>query len=217
VIEINLLPAERASRPARHHSVGLTRLTRAPTPRGEPWTAGLGAAGFLVLLFAGGSWWSTSSTIAGLHGDVAREVEDSTRYAAAIALLGAARARQDTIHRKIEVIREADADRYLWPRLLDEISSAVSPSTWLTRMSSTEAADGHGPVIVIEGASASTQLLTLFMKNLEGSPLLREVTLVTTEQVTGEGYTFNRFTLEARFEASAASLLASTPVTEPSR
>jgi Tfp pilus assembly protein PilN len=145
-----------------------------------------------------------------------------------------------------------DGRRYLWPHLLDEISRAVPPYTWLTRVSA-ESQSGPGqpprpgqpaapaapagsaakdttkkaagdstkakappppppPQFDIEGSAATTQALTRFMKNLEASPFIRDVALVTSEQTESEGRTFLKFTLEARWEQPDSTLVETVPV-----
>jgi Tfp pilus assembly protein PilN len=120
------------------------------------------------------------------------------------------------------VIREVDGRRYLWPHVMDEVSRALPPYTWLTRLVSQEAAAAPGlegepvarpaPGITLEGNAGSTQSLTRFMKNLESSPMLRDVTLVTSEQVEMEGRRLLRFTLEARWEEPDTSFIETVPI-----
>jgi type IV pilus assembly protein PilN len=185
-----------------------------PTVGGDPWTVGLGALAVLIVALAGWSQWSASSAIGTLETQIAQEVTDSTRFATTIALIDGLRARQDTIQRKVEVIQSVDTRRYVWPRIMDEVSRAVTPNTWLTRLGAAEEADsaGRGPAFTIEGATQATHLLTGFMKNLEASPFLRDVTLVTTEQVSEGGRTYNRFTLEARFETPDPAFVETVPM-----
>jgi len=180
---------------------------------GDPWHVGLGAAAVVILVFAGWSVWSTSAATSQLESEIAREVTDSTRYATTIALVTELTERQDTIRQKIEVIRGVDTRRYVWPRILDEVSGALPAYSWITRISSTES-DGEdaGPSITVEGASGSTQSLTRFMKNLEASPFIRDVTLVTTEKVETDGRTFNQFTVEARYAVPDPSFIQTVPV-----
>jgi Tfp pilus assembly protein PilN len=172
---------------------------------------GLGAAGLAVLLMAGWSVLGTASAKERLETQIAQEVTDSTRFATTIALVSSLQARQDTIQQKIAVIRSVDTRRYVWPHLLDQISQSLPAFTWITRLNSS-GEGAEGPLLTLEGAAGSTQALTRFMKNLELSPFLKDVTLVTTEQASTEGRTYNRFTLEARFEHPDSSFIETIPV-----
>lgn len=212
MIEINLLPRSNGRRTARRAREGI-RLPKLPSLGADPWYLGLGVAAALVVLFAGWSLWSTSAATSRLEAQIAQEVTDSTRYATTIALVTELTERQDTIRQKIEVIRAVDTRRYVWPRVLDEISRSLPAFTWLTGMSSSDGPEEvDGPSLTLEGAAGSTQALTRFMKNLEASPFLRDVTLVTTEQVITEGRTYNRFTLEARYELPDSAFIETVPV-----
>jgi len=180
---------------------------------GDPWHVGLGAAAAVILAFAGWSVWSNSAATSRLESEIAREVTDSTRYATTIALVTELTERQDTIRQKIEVIRGVDTRRYVWPRILDEVSGSLPAYSWITRIHSTESdGEGAGPSITVEGASGSTQSLTRFMKNLEASPFIRDVTLVTTEKVETDGRTYNQFTVEARYAVPDPSFIQTVPV-----
>jgi Tfp pilus assembly protein PilN len=210
VIEINLLPSIDSRRPSRRRA-SATAMPKVPSLRGDPWMVGLSAAGLLVVLGAGWSFWGTAAAKSSLELRIAQEVTDSTRFATTIALVDALRARQDTIQQKISVIRSVDTRRYVWPRLLDQISYSLPAFTWVNRLSSSNNGES-GPRLTLEGAAGSTQALTRFMKNLEESPFIRDVTLVTTEQVTTEGRTYNRFTVEAQYAQPDSTFLQTVPV-----
>lgn len=175
--------------------------------------AGVGA-GVLLLAFLVFGFWRMGARADSLEGQIQQEVADSTRYASTIALVQSLQARQDTITQKIEVIRSVDSRRYVWPHLLDEISLAVPAYTWLTEIQTTAAADSTqvGPSFTIQGNAGSTQALTRFMKNLEASHFIRDVTLITSEQETVEGRTIQRFSLEARYSTPPASEIVTVPI-----
>lgn len=200
--------------------------------------AGVGLAAFLMLVLAGFGWWKTGSARTALEAEVQSETQDSVRLARTISLMETLDARRDTIENKIAVIRSVDGRRYVWPHLMDEVSRAVPPYTWLTKLAAAEEPDAppaappaaagdtaardtaasaappepEGPAFSVEGAAGSTQALTRFMKNLELSPMIRDVALVTSEQASTAGRTYLKFTLEARYEKPDSSLLEIVPV-----
>ncbi len=69
-----------------------------------------------------------------------------------------------------------------------------------------------GPSFTLEGATGSTQALTRFMKTLEASPMIRNVTLVTSAQASEEGRTFTKFTLEGRYERPDTALIETVSI-----
>jgi len=212
LIEVNLLGSAEQRRTSA--ALAPSRLPKLPASAGDPTTAALGGLGLLLLLWMGYSFWSLGSQTAELQTQLDQELADSTRLAATMSRTELLRARQDTIQKRIEVIRGVDERRYVWPHLMDEISRALPAFTWLTKVAGSDvaSADGAAPGFNLEGNAASTQSLTQFMKNLEMSPFIRGVTLVTTAQQEAEGHTFQKFTLEAQYETPDSSVVRTVPV-----
>ena len=212
-IEINLAPDSGNKRRGGRGLQGLS-LPRMPAVGGEPRAVLGGVAGLLILAAIGFGIWRQGAREEELQAAIATEMADSTRYATTIELITSLRARQDTITQKIAVIRDVDQRRYVWPHLLDEISASIPAFTWLSQISSTAGADSvnTGPVFTVQGNAGSTQALTRFMKNLEASPMIREVGLVTSQQDTVQGRTVLRFTLEARWEEPDSAFVQTVPL-----
>jgi len=243
LIEINLLPAGGPRRPAARPARGASL----PVAGADPRVAGLALAALLVVALAAFTFWRQGSKRAEVEASVRRERQDSVRLARTIALMRTIDSRKDTIEQKMAVIRSVDGRRYVWPHLMDEISRAVPPFTWLTRVAATApppappapaarpaaAAADTGkkkagadttaklpplppppppPGFNVEGDAATTQALTRFMKNLEASPFIRDVALVTSEQTQTQGRTYLKFTLEARWEQPDSTLIETVPV-----
>lgn len=234
MIQINLLPG---GTPKRASAARGARTPSLPRVGGDPRVAAVGFAALLLVIFAGFGWWKTGAARTELQASVDREMADSVRLARTISLMETLDARRDTIENKIAVIRSVDGRRYVWPHLMDEVSRAVPPFTWLTKLATSDdaaaapaaapapadtakkdsaarvaPAEPEGPAFSLEGAAGSTQALTRFMKNLELSPMIRNVALVTSEQTSSEGRTYLKFTLEARYEQPDSSLLEIVPV-----
>ena len=69
----------------------------------------------------------------------------------------------------------------------------------------------------ISGNTVDIQALTRFMKLLESSPFVKNVTIVKAELVTLEGKEVQEFLLEAEYERPDASVISTVPVTLSSR
>lgn len=255
MIEINLLPGGVARRPAARASRGVSL----PVSGGDPRVIGLAAAALLLVVLAAFTFWRQGREHDQLQAQIDTERGDSVRLARTIALMKTIESRKDTIDQKMAVIRSVDGRRYVWPHLMDEVSRAVPPYTWLTRVAAevqpaappppkpaapaappagaapgaagaaagaagAAAADtGKGklpplppppppPTFNVEGSAATTQALTRFMKNLEASPFIRDVALVTSEQTQTAGRTYLKFTLEAKYEQPDSTLIQTVPV-----
>jgi Tfp pilus assembly protein PilN len=213
LIEINLAPGAAAGRlrPAWLPTISLPNISAgAPDLR----MAGQSAAVILLLGALGYGYWHLDRRLTAISTEIETAVADSTRYAGTIALIQSLQARQDTITQKISVIRSVDTRRYVWPHLLDEISLAVPAFVWLTEIQTTAAADSLqvGPSFTVQGNAGSTQALTRFMKNLEASPFVSEVTLITTAQEEFEGRIIQRFSLEAKYSEPPESEIVTIPI-----
>src|SRR5918997_5586600 len=76
-----------------------------------------------------------------------RAVKDSTRLAVALAEKLRAEAIRDTALRQINIIKAIDDDRFIWPHVLDEVSRALTPYTWLSTV--TYAGNPQGTVNIM--------------------------------------------------------------------
>lgn len=212
MIEINLAPGseKRRKAPSRFQMPGMPQM---PALGAHPAVIAGGALALLLLLTLGFLIWRTGARANELRTQIEQEVTDSTRFAATIELITQVRERQDTVRQKIQVIRSVDQRRYVWPHLLDEISAAVPEYTWLEQITSAQPDSlATGPSFTLQGNAGSTQSLTRFMKNLEESPFIRDVTLVTSQQDEVEGRAIHRFTLEAGFEDPDSSAIRTVPI-----
>lgn len=61
-----------------------------------------------------------------------KAVQDSARYTAVLTAKRKAEATRDSLYQQLAVIKSIDDSRYLWSHLLEEISAALPPYTWLT-------------------------------------------------------------------------------------
>jgi Tfp pilus assembly protein PilN len=66
-------------------------------------------------------------------------VADSARYATLIKARRLATAERDSVSRQIAIIAAIDSNRYVWAHVLDEMSRALPPYTWLTSVQQTSA------------------------------------------------------------------------------
>lgn len=218
MIEINLAPGAPIKRRARRSQSSSLSLPSVPSFGGDSRMLIGAVLGLLAVAAAGWLLWSQASRMEALETRVQQEAADSTRFAATIELVNSLRAQQDTVRQQIDVIREVDQRRYVWPHLMEEISLALPAFTWLTEIRSTPmqrdtlGVAPPGPSFTIQGNAGSTQALTRFMNNLESSNFIRGVSLVTAQQVDVEGRTLHRFALEAQYETPPESVIETVPV-----
>jgi Tfp pilus assembly protein PilN len=235
MIEINLTPG--ASRKSKGRGAGFSLagvFGDAKSSIKEP---------FMILAIVGVV--ASAGGIGGLHLTqtakaaelAAREeqaVADSTRFAGVLRQRASAEAKRDSVLRQLEVIKAIDADRFVWPHVMDEVSRALPPYTWLKTLAITTpqaAPFGTGPKpapadttkpaapvtpelmkFQLVGNTVDIQALTRFMKLLEASPFIQNVQLARSNIAMLDGKEVTEFTLDAQYERPDSSMIVLAPV-----
>jgi Tfp pilus assembly protein PilN len=225
MIEINLLPgARKKSRSTKGASVDMGALFANLGSRlKDPWLAvavggvAIGVAvTALMFVFQGRQQ-------AALEEQQRIAVQDSTRYAAVLAQRTAAEAQRDSILRQIAIISAIDGDRFVWPHVMDEVSRALPTYTWLRSLAQSSSSAPISPEAVAAGEvppltirlvayTVDQQAVTIFMKQLEASPFLRNVTLGVSEQAVTDGKEVTQFQLDMQYLKPDASVIRTVPL-----
>ncbi len=191
MIEVNLLPGGKKRRPSKGGGGGGGSFL------GKLSVPSLGSLSFdvytmaAVVVVAGVlgtlGWWymGLSSRQENVQVLLAEAVQDSTNYADLIARNATLAARRDSIARKVDIIQEIDALRYVWPHLLDELARALPDYTWLTEV--IQVSVGETVDFQVRGLAGNNRALTTFWRQLQESPFIRSVQLVQTEQILQPG------------------------------
>lgn len=231
MIEINLNPsAKKKSRAAASSSsskfdFGATMGTLTSRFK-DPWLLIAVAGVVLGIAGAGAQWFFQGRTEADLLERERVAVQDSARYAAVVAQRRAAEAQRDSIKRQIAIITQLDANRFVWPHVLDEISRALPTYTWLTSVAqSTRSAAAPATVaagdsvppapvlgIRIIGLTVDVQALTILMKNLEASPFLQNVNLAGSEVALVDNKQVTEFTIDVQYSKPDPSVIRTVPL-----
>src|SRR3954469_10743076 len=94
------------------------------------------AAAFILLAVGGGavgaSYTMQTKKEVELQSQLDQAVQDSSHYATVMRDKARAEAKRDTVLRQLNIIRSIDEDRFVWAHVLDEVSKALPPYTWLT-------------------------------------------------------------------------------------
>jgi len=101
---------------------------------------------------------------------------------------------RESLDRKITLIESLNAQRDLAPRLMDELSRRLPDWVWLSELTY----DDKG--IQIKGRALSNNLVADYIGNLEASPQLMNVNLVSSTQKTAQGDQYLEFSLRAVLE-----------------
>lgn len=215
MIEINLLPGstkkrgggrrgKAAARPAA--GVGMPKMpefdrTKAMVIGG--WVIGLAVVAWLHL--------GMNSRLGTLRTDAEAATRDSTRFAMLRAQGDSLMAQERAIGQKLQVIQEIDAGRYMWAHILDEISRALPPFVWVVNI--TDAASDTGlPRVRLEGRAGNYFALGRYIEDLEASPFLRQVRLISSQQANVDQRTVLSFIMEASYEEPSPDMIQTVPL-----
>ncbi len=149
---------------------------------------------------------------------------------------------RDSLVAQIGVIRTVDGDRYVWPHLLDEVTKALPAYTWLVDMAfatsaaqqqpppppnprgaaakkDTVAAPFVAPAVSfnINGRTVDIQAYTRFLRQLEASPWIVDVTPVSAQTVVEKERPVTAFTIRATYRHADSAYIRTVPLSESVR
>ncbi len=218
MIEVNLLPQAGKGKkgPKKKRSLSLPAFKGMP---GDRWVVGAGTLAFLALLFVGWLFIGVAGQAEELEVQIEAAQRDSVRFAEVIRGSEALQARSDTIAQRLELLQAIDEARFVWPHLMNEVGRAIPTTAWLLRVEQTVPPPSLR--FRIEGRAISYFALTTFMDQLEASPFIGDVQLIsstqTMVQIPGAG---NRpvyqFELHARWRDPDPGLIDREPLFGPS-
>jgi len=144
---------------------------------------------------------------------------------------------RDSLVAQIGVIRTLDGDRYVWPHLLDEVTKALPAYTWLVDMGhagagapppppaastgtdSTTAEPFVSPPVTfnVNGRTVDIQAYTRFLRQLEASPWIADVTPVSAQTVVEQERPVTAFTIRATYRQADSAYIRTVPLSESVR
>jgi Tfp pilus assembly protein PilN len=238
MIEINLLPG--SGKKGKAKGGGGSSVDMGAAFRGfaskvtDPFLLGAIASGVLAAAAIGALYTQQLARQKSLDSKEQRATKDSIQYAVVVKSIRRAQAQRDSVVRQLNIIKVIDNNRFVWPHVMDEVSRALPPYTWLTSLQQTnesivpnasapagpkkkgENADSVAaaqPVqLQIIGNTVDIQALTRFMKALEASPFIQDVTLVKTTVIPVEGKEVTEFQLTGVYQQPDSALVKRVPI-----
>jgi len=243
MIEINLLPG--SGKKARKGSAG-PKMNFGAAFSGirervrDPFLAGAIASGVIGVAIVGFMWFSQAKRESTLDEALQKAVQDSTRYSSVLREREMAEAKRDTIVRSLNMLRAIDDDRYIWPHVMDEVSRALPPYTWLVTLGFSGTGQAQTPITTVAapadsshgrkrkaiattvvrdtvrirlvGNTVDIQALTRFMKQLEVSPFFEQVQLARSERANDNGKEVTQFQLDMLYSRPGATDVRRVPL-----
>lgn len=239
MIEINLLPGT-GKKPRNRGGAGVNFsgvasgiVSRVKDP------LLLSAVGSVVLaaLVIGGLFWHQRAQNGRVNEALQKAEQDSINYSGVIREQRKAQSQRDSVVSQVNLIKSFDDKRFVWPHIMDEVSRALPPYTWVTSIVQTNTittaqqssgpppAKGAkaGPPVVdsssvprvqfrLVGNTVDIQALTRFMKVLEASPFIENVQLERSSIILVDGKEVTEFALSASYQTPDPSSIKTVPV-----
>lgn len=228
MITVNLRPGQKRKAAGGGARQVLDRLKGLGSKVKDPFLVGSVAACIGVAAFLG---WAIVTNNAKFD-DVGRRLEqardEQKRFDNLLRQKHRAELIRDSLLSQIATIRGVDGNRYIWPHVLDEVAKALPAYTWLTTMSQVagaavvaDSADSGAvarPVrIRIEGRTMDGQAYTRFLRQLEASPWLSDVTPLEAKQVLDKDRPVTQFSLQASFQRADSAYIRTVPLSQSVR
>jgi hypothetical protein len=149
---------------------------------------------------------------------------------------------RDSLVAQIGTIRSVDGDRYVWPHVLDEVTKALPAYTWLIDLTPATApapaptpaqnatggkekdkkakADSAPPpplMFQVNGRTVDIQAYTKFLRNLEASPWITDVTPVSAQTVVEQERAVTAFVIRATFHRADSAYIRTVPLSQSVR
>src|SRR4029077_6555730 len=102
----------------------------------NPWLLAASASWVLLLVGAGALFVASRARLAVLNSRLQAVQVEKQRFDAVIAQKRQSEKSRDSLLAEITVIRRIDADRYIWPHILDQLTKALPPYSWLNSITS---------------------------------------------------------------------------------
>src|SRR5215204_6074718 len=148
---------------------------------------------------------------------------------------------RDSLLAQITVIRNVDGDRYVWPHVLDEVTKALPAYTWLVDLGSAapvanatpqpatpagtpaaaaDSADTAKPpelVFNLTGRTIDIQAYTRFLRQLEASTWIYNVTPVSAQTVVEKERPVTAFSIRATYQSADSAYIRTAPFSQSVR
>jgi len=230
MIEINLLPGKKKKAAGAGMKLSMPDFRAVIAQVKDPWL--IGAIGAWVLVGGGGAalFITGRARLAAAEGRLDAIKSEKRRYDIVIAQKRQAEKVRDSLVYQINVIRSIDADRYVWPHVLDQVTKALPPYTWVTRVQSVGAIVAGAPgqqvavqtdstgaptvKVSIDGRTVDIQAYTTFLRQLAASPWFTDVTPASSQVVIESDRPVTSFNVTVRYRVADSVYIRTVPLVQ---
>ena len=236
MIEVNLLPGKKKKASGAGLKLSMPDFRAVFAQVKDPWL--LGAVAAWVVVGGGGAalFITGRARLAAAESRLDAIKTEKRRYDIVIAQKRQAEKVRDSLVTEINVIRAIDADRYIWPHVLDQVTKALPPYTWVTRVMGLSASpvgqapggvaqpasleDSTGAPLVrvaIEGRTVDIQAYTTFLRQLAASPWFTDVTPASSQTVIEYDRPVTGFSVMVRYRVADSVYIRTVPFVQTVR
>jgi type IV pilus assembly protein PilN len=202
------------------------------------WVSAVGFLGFVLV--------STTTELSQLEPTLEQTRAENKRFKAFLIEKRHQEMIRDSLVAQIGVIRSVDGDRYVWSHLLEEVTKALPAYTWLVDLGAdgvaarptgttprptpasarakaapdTAAAAPleRGPVVfILNGRTVDIQAYTRFLRQLEASPWITDVTPVSAQTVVEKERPVTAFSIRATYRDADSAYVRTVPLSQSVR
>jgi len=236
MIEVNLLPGKKKAAKGAGFQLALPDFKALIAQVKDPFL--IGAIAAWVVVGGGGAllFITDRARLAAAESRLENVRTEKRRYDIVIAQKRQAEKVRDSLLYQINVIRGIDADRYIWPHVLDQATKALPPYTWITHIQSASAivaavpGQPNGPVtverdsagrptvrIAIDGRTVDIQAYTTFLRQLAASPWFTDVTPAASQTVIEADRPVTAFTVTVSYKIADSVYIRTVPLVQSVR
>ena len=237
MIEVNLLPGQKRKAAGGGSKLKLPDFKALLASVKDPWLISAVVAWVLVLgAVAALFFWDTARK-AFVESRVETQKVQADKFSGLIAQKRALEKQRDSLVVQINVIRQIDGQRFVWPHILDQVTKALPPYTWLQDMTQTQTpapvpsanANGAKPAVddsaaarnavnvTINGRTVDIQAYTTFLRQLAASPWITDVTPAMSQTVIDQDRPVTAFTVSFKFKQADSVYIRTTPLVQSVR
>ncbi|PYP13857.1 MAG: hypothetical protein DMD52_15130 [Gemmatimonadetes bacterium] len=239
MIEINLLPGKKKrAAPGGGFKLALPDFRGLIATIKNPWLIAASATSAVVIVGVVLLFFTQTARLRVAEARLDAVRIEKRRFDAVIAQKRQSEKIRDSLVAEINVIRGIDADRYVWPHILDQITKALPPYTWLdgilaqgatTGQPGAQPAPGAAPPgamdsggapavrVWITGKTVDIQAYTTFLRQLAASPWLTDVSPATSSTVIDADRPVTAFNVSLRYKVADSVYIRTIPLTQSVR
>ncbi|MFC1537207.1 PilN domain-containing protein [Gemmatimonadota bacterium] len=197
MLKINLLPPEKRKRlkkvkPASKKALAMPSLKF--DFKFDPWVVVPAALAVVLVLFIAGSFFWLGHQEKSIRARRDSNRIELNRLKQVMLKINRFKKQTEQVEERMEVVLKVDRNRFLWPRVLDEISGALPRYTWLESIS--ETSPFPQLIVRLEGTTMNNLSLSRFLRNLELVSLLSGVKLISSAERVQGNFSTQYFIIE---------------------